>query len=570
MITVNKEVYAGIRSAFPKKEKSVLAAFDSYVESLNTAIFKSISNSKSVYKYKLFDISLEHLRGTARVRLNNKIIYLHDWIQDNYPLYEVVSLGTNLTGKISQIKLTSLATFTDPIMTYSQDLEYIQMSDSDIDTLLEQDNHNEIFKALYPEFPNGFPEVVNSKEELDALNMFHYSPIDLNSLKGFIEWFASNSFFDKSKMRCILRQARIIHAVAVATRGVFPQFKIKSPFGRIYYRGISLQSVYKELRFAALGSCVQYDVRASAMTYKMKFANMIDPTRNWNSSIFYITDRHEIIDDVYNTVFRDYTLVNNRTNESFTFTKEQSIKLIKKALTSIAFGAKSTSTGYYYDSTGYLCSNALSEIIQHPELLKRFLANFHVNRFIEDSKLIDNAIFNEIKDEPFIVKNEHLYTETKKLSKSKVIAFLYQQEESRVMKDVRSMIMNATQSKVICNVHDAIILDREISFDQLCEIEYQIRTKYNMPLWKLVVEKHDAYRYASAAEKAAMLEEEQRILEHKQLIRKLEAEAKGYTSELVEVDDPDETNPIDENKLWEDALNQYEQSEYKMWKECYA
>ena len=63
--------------------------------------------------------------------------------------------------------------------------------------------------------------------------------------------------------------ARTILAIASVMSGNYLQRKKPSAFGRLYYEGVSVQNINKELRRAVLGNCWEYDIRSSVVAWKM-------------------------------------------------------------------------------------------------------------------------------------------------------------------------------------------------------------------------------------------------------------------------------------------------------------
>lgn len=63
--------------------------------------------------------------------------------------------------------------------------------------------------------------------------------------------------------------------IASVMDGYYVQRKKPSAFGRMYYEGVSVQNINKDLRSAVLGDCWEYDIRSSVVAWKMGWAKAI-------------------------------------------------------------------------------------------------------------------------------------------------------------------------------------------------------------------------------------------------------------------------------------------------------
>lgn len=513
MITIPEYIRDALREAYPKKAENVNNGLNKYLSELNSYITKSIMNSSGVYRYVHFHVPVDTLKRST-MRMQGKT-YIHDWLKQNYPLFTVIEEGNNLTHKLSVIKLTTNATYQDPIVKYpkyTEYLEYIKLPTYDLDDMLDHDMHHEIFGSLFPEL-----------EEGDLNNpLFDYSPIDTVSLRGYIEWLPTAHKIEISKKQDMFRQARIINSIAKVTGGYLPQYKNKSVFGRTYYRGLSLQGTYKSLRYAALGECYQYDIRSSAITWKMKFIKDVDPSRDWRSSILFLEDKKGFVTDVYNEVFRGYKMYNSKTEQWFEISKEDATRRIKDVLNAISFGAKVTTGGMWYNEKGDKVTTAINDIIPDKELRTKFLNFWHIKHFIEDQKLLDEYLYQKYKNNPKILEVKELFDKKGNINRSKLNAFLYQQAETKIMNAVHLMIEGLGKT-IIAKIHDAVIIDSKLSQNDKYEIETLVQEKFQILLWRLTLDQHNPYTYISTESKDT-------LTEHQQLIVKQEKIAKNYKS----------------------------------------
>ena len=268
-ITVNSAVYEALQKAFPKPTNSAHRALAKYVSVLESMLFKSLHFKATPMQRKLdlFSISLQQLANQGG-QIGPKKQRLHAWLRDNnLSLVEPVVMGSNLTGSVSQCKLTSLVTMVDTLAVEDKILRSGK-SDREIDQYLCGDDFGnyQVLNLLFPEFKQRIksPEI----EE-----MFDLVPVDKESVKSYIIWLTTESeHITKEKMNQALRQARIILAISSVMDGYYVQRKKPSLFGRMYYEGTSVQNINKELRRAVLGDCWEYDIRSSVVAWKMGWA----------------------------------------------------------------------------------------------------------------------------------------------------------------------------------------------------------------------------------------------------------------------------------------------------------
>ncbi len=63
-----------------------------------------------------------------------------------------------------------------------------------------------------------------------------------------------------NKINTKISKAIRIYRTAELCNGQLIQIINKSNFGRVYYKGVNLQSVDKEIRVIALGDCIEYGI----------------------------------------------------------------------------------------------------------------------------------------------------------------------------------------------------------------------------------------------------------------------------------------------------------------------
>ncbi len=261
-ITIDAKVYEALSLAFPKPANSAHRALAKYIRVLENKLFKSLHFAATPLQQKLdlFTISLKELANEGG-QIGAQKMVLHRWLRENnLSLVEPVILGSNLTGGVSQCRLTDLVTMVDTLAIEETILTSIS-SDRELDQYLGGDEFScyQLVNLLYPEIKRRA-----SDAELDDL--FDVLPVDVESVKSYIIWLTTEyEHITKEKMDQALRQARIILAISSVMDGYYVQRKKPSLFGRMYYEGTSVQNINKELRRAALGDCWEYDIRSSVV-----------------------------------------------------------------------------------------------------------------------------------------------------------------------------------------------------------------------------------------------------------------------------------------------------------------
>jgi hypothetical protein len=516
-ITVNSAVYEALQKAFPKPANSAHRALAKYINVLETMLFKSLHFEATPMqrKLELFAISLQQLANQGG-QIGHKKQRLHAWLRENnLSLVEPVVLGSNLTGDISQCKLTDLVTMVDTLAVEDKILRSGK-SESEIDQYLCGDDFGnyQVLNLLYPEFKQRI-----SASEIE--NLFDFVPVDKESIKSYIFWLTTEAqLITLEQKNQALRQARIILAVASVMDGNFVQRKKPSQFGRIYYEGISVQNINKELRRAVLGNCWEYDISSSVVAWKMGWAKQYvdargqgeDLRRVFSNTLIFLEDKADFMGTVRYFTFGDKSPVH----------RDLQPKLLKQAFTAISFGARQNSTGWQNES-GNWTNPALVDIIKNKEDRERFLADPTVQAYIKEQGILDAHLYELVKvQRRDLLSKNFLQTASGRPSKSKILAYLYQHDETEVM-DIVCEIAIKHGREPIARVHDAIFFKQKLSVDLRHEIELTMQDRTNNPYWRLTPKQLARYepRYLDQ-----LIEEEA----HKRRIAQEEAHALGYKS----------------------------------------
>ena len=517
MIVLDQNVYDKINTHFPKKKDSVTAKVNEYALQLSNQIFESKNRNHGVLRDKVFDVSLQKLRGDTRVRVNGKMIKLHDWLLDTCPLFRIESTGNLFTQQLSQITLTTNAIYEELLM--SNLFTGTDYTDAEVLDSLRDKNFKQLFEMMYPEYN------LYTQEQRDEL--YDYTPINISSIQGYINWISKEAHdMPLGKKNLITRQAQILIAIASVNDGLLPQLKIKSDFGRTYYRGLSVQNIKKELRQAALGGQnAVYDARSSAIAWKLSFAKYMYPDvknaiDNFPITKMYCENKYDIFDCIHAELvlqFPDKTIY-----ESF----------LKSAFTAITFGASATANYSYLDKSGKKVVTTFGNLIKDKAVREAFLNHDAVQLFVKEQTELENFIFDNVKDSDEIKNNPKLKSNTSnRLKKSKVISFLYQQQESKFMADIIQFIETMYgNNTVIAKIHDGIVTNRPLSSKVLDEINLTIQDLYQIELFdfSIAVKKKDKVRrYNQTQTEFEKAHTDKEIAEHKARMKELEKQAKS-------------------------------------------
>ena len=513
-LTVNPIVLQTLQQHFPTPKNSASKALDKYIKLLTQQLTTSVIHGRNTWMQSknLYSISIYKQRNRGS-QIGSQAIRLQNWFeQNNLELFKVIQLGSNMSKKLSVVKLTDLVTVThtDTHVTSHNDIETHELR-----KLLEQQllTNEEFFNNKYKDFNELTEEEIN--EEYDFVE------IDMKSLKNYIAWLKNDAtHIEEKKKEQYLIQADTILRVAQHKNGKFYQKKKESVFGRNYYSGISVQNVNKELRRAMLGHCWEYDIRSSVFAWKMGWAldcyQTLDTTEPFEKVFsvtrLYLEDKKDFMATV-----RRYTF-----NEETTLSREYQDKLLKQAVTAISFGARRGTRGWYVNGLGWK-NSALVDILKNKDERDRFLNNVVIKKFLTEQNMIDKFIYDCCREvQPSFLSLEEVRNTCGSLSKAKVIAYLYQHFETVVM-DVAAREIEKRGRKVIARIHDAIIIDRKLGVDNKYEVEEMMKSATSNEYWHLVAKELLPYERPYSLDK-------DEIDAHKSRIANEEREARGYKS----------------------------------------
>ena len=207
-ITVNPAVYHALKQAFPKPANSADRALRKYVKVLEGMLFASLQHQATPQqrKLELFSISLQKLANQGGQIGPNKL-RLHAWLRQNdFSLVEPVVKGSNISGTLSECRLTQWVTLVDTLA-IEEDILIYSTSNRQIDQHLDGDHDSNIalMHLLYPEFKN-------PKTNAAVLDDFELVEVDVESLKSYIVWLVTEpKHLSREQKDQTLRQARQIN-----------------------------------------------------------------------------------------------------------------------------------------------------------------------------------------------------------------------------------------------------------------------------------------------------------------------------------------------------------------------
>ena len=132
-------------------------------------------------------------------------------------------------------------------------------------------------------------------------------------------------------------------------------------------------------------------------------------------------------------------------------------------------------------------------IFKNKDERARFVSNKTVLKFFEEQQALDNYLYStSVSVRPKFFSKE-IFKATKRISKPKVIAYLYQQSETKVMDIVRE-ILKKNGRAVIANIHDAVVTRKKLSFDFKHEIELEMQDQTGNKYWRIAGSKLEQYK----------------------------------------------------------------------------
>jgi len=386
--------------------------------------------------------------------------YWWDWLNANYPMIKVIKLGNSIKKESSLVEVNI-----------------------PLDIIFASGNRKDFVQAIYNQFSESA--------------LVHPVKINLRNLQNYI-LSTTGANNPNKKIQNNLKTARIIHMIASELGGVLPQVVSKSTFGRTYYSGPNLQNVHKTVREAALGPCYSVDINNSVFNWKyssVPFRDQLSYTREYIG----IRDKNRIRKHLAQIVFGNTT--------------EYSIKTIKRVLTAISFGAKSETKCWFKNSEGAWTQGAISDIIYSKDLRDQLFSDPWMVEFMREQKLINDFIGTDLAQaaKTGVIPEGYLtdlQSERGRISKSKLIAWAYQQTEQQVMAE----LIKCSGADVLLQVHDGVYFKTKPDMPSM-----QTVLQDTWPLATLSIKQVENYDYVNVEELSA----------HRERIRQQEIKANG-------------------------------------------
>lgn len=512
-LNVSDTVAAALKRAMPKTNKAQLA-LDKYTSVLEQHLEQSLLHmDDNMYRFfKHFYVSTHDLSlQVGQFVIDGKRQYLHKWLeQNNLNLIAVVATGLK-GADYSTVSLTKHVTITDAMNINQLRKKTI----NELDALLNDRSltDTDFFYKLFPDF--------ETMSKAKVHQSYDFCPVDVQSLNQFIVFLTKRaSKMNDVQRQMLVRQARAIVRIAQAGNNTLPMKKNPSDFGRMYYTGaLNVQSIRTVLRHAMLGDCYEYDIRSSVVAWKLGFAWMICAKGGITAKEFdtaFATCLNYLADK---KAFRE-TIRQQTFGSTVQISADMQLDVIKQALTAISFGARKTTQGWI-DKSGRAFNPAIVKIIADEQARSNFYASCAAAAYMDENKRMDEIITEYAKqNDPALFTETKLQTASGRLSKSKLMSYLYQQSESIVMDIVRREVV-AVYKTILANVHDAIYINEKLHSADKKRIELVMRKETGLQFWFLDEEKIMGYKGISDEVRKAELA-------HKAFIAQQEQLAQGY------------------------------------------
>jgi len=216
------------------------------------------------------------------------------------------------------------------------------------------------------------------------------------------------------------------------------------------------------------------DISNAVFTWRYNMTKAIAPKAKLYNTLDYIDRKKQIRKEV-----AEYVL-SNRTRLSL----EKKVKIIKQAFTALSFGAKTMQSFHKL---------AINEIL-YPEERQRFYNHPFMLDFIAEQEYITDTIFRSVKNS--IPSTADCLKNGRGISKTKVLAYLYQHSETELMSKIYNYIDTLDRDVKLVKLHDGFYADY-LSNDEISTISYIINENDNNAYdYKLAVKHIDSYKVA--------------------------------------------------------------------------
>jgi predicted RNA-binding protein YlxR (DUF448 family) len=409
-------------------DKQQTKIIDRYISAVTDEVNSSLRKFAS--DNGCYTVNLKKIQVASRSTINKKQQYVHSWFENNCPLFAVVYKGNGIHKKLTEIKM-----YYD--IKIKIDLLYIDAVNDKIDDI------REAIKFLYTK------EHFSVFEEGDETK-FDLVPINMKTLKKYIE--ASEKTKHNYNVNVIdnrIREAKRIYIIAKCFEGNLIQIIKESEFGRKYYVGPNLQSIHKDIRHAALGDCIEYDIENSVYAWRYTEAKRIAQEYSIDIKL------PHTLDYLDRKAYWRETLAEH-TFQNTALSPEKKISIIKQVFTAISFGARGTQKSVFWIDGNNAKTYAVNELIKNQNDRQNFFTHPFVKEFLIEQKQISDIIYTYYTELNDFSNCEFLKVKGN-LSRNKIMSYLYQQQERHLLDTVTS---HFEKDNLLLTVHDAFYIKK--------------------------------------------------------------------------------------------------------------
>jgi hypothetical protein len=264
-----------------------------------------------------------------------------------------------------------------------------------------------------------------------------------------------------SKRQKLERNLHYANAIAksVNDNGELWQEANPSAAGRLYLKGVNLQAAPKEVRHAALGYSVAYDLRCGALGVLAALANCLsDGEWNFPAIRDYIKHRNDIREVITRSIYP--VAKHYRNIKDF-----HGYHKVKEAFTAIGFGARKTVGGSWKNEAGKWKTSSLKDILD--DQAEAFLTHRLSKDIIAEYELAAKVVLAAYKlnDEFRDYLNENSDIDPAMTSKQ-LLAHIYQHFESAILDRfvIGAIAQGAT---LLLPLHDGAYFDRAVDHQSI-------------------------------------------------------------------------------------------------------
>jgi len=464
--------------------------YNTYLQSIRTILLRRLPFIRSNYTH----ISLDKL-WYNEFQYKNKRHYIWEEFKQIRPFFYI------LPDKIGNGRKRG-----NP---FEQNSEVYMMNQKLIDLLIDTADTSELVALYYGELDN------------DTINTLEVVPIDMNSLCNFIGNTqheiekSENNSKHQAKLYQNLRQAKYIKIISeffydAYGSYVLPQIPNPSVYGRMYYKGINIQNINKEVRSAVLGEHYVYDLNAAVYAIKLMLVKKIHSDRNESDYGKY----------TYTKEYLDYkSTIRNQLSKHIQ-SYPNNLELVKRAITAIGFGARIGGGSWQVD--GLWQTSSIEDILMNKDDRNRFMNDPWIKEFVKEQYQMTKTISDDfISSNGFVesVINVPKMFKNGKIRKSQVMSYVFQHTEKAIMDIITQDI------DVIARVHDSFITKNKLTLNQLTDIKLKLNSME--PL--LTIECEEFHAWINKND----LDYEDEL--HEQRIKQEEIRANGYYIEPKKV-----------------------------------